>query len=203
MINRVPSGQAEGSTRSASSTTHAPSRMLPSVSIAWRQSSSWTSSRASRIRPSSGQPVDRLVEQLEVVVCVIRLGVPRTEHGGQGLVRRFAPHPGRRRCPHLRPSRSHRRGDRSEPGGCRGSYRSPGRDDRGDRTEQLVVLTQGRQVGQAAGTVRHGDCRVGEHHTAIVSVPRDSTLRHGQRHRLGQATAIRQFGQQRGAPVGQ
>jgi hypothetical protein len=44
MINRVPSGQAEGSTRSASSTTHAPSRMLPSVSIAWRQSSSWTSS---------------------------------------------------------------------------------------------------------------------------------------------------------------
>ena len=55
-MSRVCSGQAERSQIPVSSITKAPSRLVPSVSIAGRQSSSWARSKAPLTWPDTGNP---------------------------------------------------------------------------------------------------------------------------------------------------
>ena len=125
-----------------SSVTQAPSRTVPSSSIAWAQSSSWNNNKASLTLALTGWPIeysmfasmrpptkpwvapaesartrmwwttrpgsspgswpslvlgrqrgDRLVQQLEVVVGVVRAGVARTQHRRERLGGRVAPRP--------------------------------------------------------------------------------------------------------------
>ena len=59
MRRRASSGHPASGMRSVSSTTQAPSRTEPSVSMAWTQSSSWIRSMAPRTPWSMGNPMEK------------------------------------------------------------------------------------------------------------------------------------------------
>ena len=95
---------------------------------------------------------------------------------------------------------SDRDGPELDRGG--GLDRSPGRGHRGHRTEQLLFLLHGGQVGQAVRAVGDGHAEMGKDHARIVGVPVDPALGHGLGHRQRQPHPIGQFGQEGGAGVG-
>jgi len=68
--------------------------------------------------------------------------------------------------------------------------------DRGDVTEELGLLAEGLEVGEAVGPVRDGDGEMGEDDTRVVGVPGDAAIGRRLRHGSCQTGAIGQLGEQ-------
>ena len=180
---------------------------------------------------------DRLVQELEVVVRIVRPGVARAQHRGERLGGGVAPHAegmeaeaalvggssvlfvrvcGEQRRVEVQGERVSRWGRRPDPlprGGdrlrdlaqlerARRLQRSPRGRDRGDRTEELLLLAQRREIREAVRPVGDRDGEVGEHDARVMGVPGDPALTHCHRHRPGETGAIGKLGEQRRARVG-